>query len=140
MYKTYLELCQRLIEEAGISGTMASVQNQEREFKRVVEWVARATTEVEGRWFDWNFLHVFATVNLIIGVRDYPAPADHNAWDTATAVIPADVMSLDFIQWVRQKRDPTQEVAGDPYKFTVLPDQSLRFYDTPSTAAVVDIE
>ena len=140
MYTTYLNLCQRLVEEAGISGTISSVQNQTGEFKRVVKWIERATTEIEGKWFDWNFLHVFATVNIIVGVRDYPAPADQNSWDTATAVIPADVMKLDFVPWVRQKMDPTQAVDGDPYKFTVLPDQSLRFYDTPTTAETVSIE
>lgn len=140
MYKTYLNLCQRLIEEAGISGTLASVVNQTGEQKRVVEWIKRATTELEGKWFDWNFLHTFSTINLIVGVRDYPAPADHNSWDTATAVIPADSMPLVFEQWVRKKTDPTQAVAGDPYMFTVLPSQAVRFYDTPSTVAAVTIE
>ena len=140
MYKTYLNLCQRLIEEAGISGTIASVVNQTGEFKRVTEWVKRATTEIEGKWFDWNFLHTFATVNLIVGVSDYPAPSGHNVWDTQTAVIPADSMQLGFIQWVRKKRDPTQPISGDPYLFTVLPDQTLRFYDTPIRAASVSIE
>lgn len=140
MYKTYLELSQRLIEEAGISGTITSVVGATGEFKRVIEWIKRSTTELEGKWFDWNFLHEFATVNLIVGVSDYPAPANQNVWDTATAVIPADTMPLDFVQWVRQKRDPTQPIAGSPYKFTVLPDQSLRFYDTPLKAEVVTIE
>ena len=140
MYKTNLNLCQRLVEEAGISGTLTSVSNQTGEFKRVVGWIKRATTSLEGKWLDWNFLQTFATVNIIAGVSDYPAPADHNVWDTTTAVIPADVTQLDFIQWVRQKKDPTQPVAGDPYKFTVLPNQSLRFYDTPITVATVSIE
>lgn len=140
MYKTYLNLCQRLVEEAGISGTINSVVGATGEFKRITEWIKRSTTEIEGKWFDWNFLHEFATVNIIVGVSDYPAPADHNSWDTATATIPADSMQLFFIQWVRQKRDPTQPIDGDPYKFTVLPDQSLRFYDTPLRAAAVSIE
>lgn len=140
MYKTYLNLCQRLIEEAGISGQIASVVNQTGEFKRVTEWIKRATTEIEGKWFDWNFLHTFATVNIIVGVSDYPAPSGHNVWDTQTAVIPAESMPLDYIQWVRKKKDPTQPVSGDPFLFTVLPNQTLRFYDTPTKAAVISIE
>lgn len=140
MYKTYLNLCERLIEEAGISGTMTSVVGQTGEFKRVVEWVKRAAIEVEGRWIDWNFLHTFSTVNTIVGISDYPAPSDHNVWDTVSVTIPSESKPLLFIQWVNQKRDPTQPFDGDIYKFTVLPDQTLRFYDTPSIAAIVAIE
>lgn len=140
MYKTYLDLCQRLIEEAGISGTITSVSSQTGEFKRVTEWVKRATTEIEGMWFDWDFLHVFATINLIVGVSDYPAPAGHNVWDNQTAKIPSDAMALAYIQWVRKKRDPTEQVDGDPYLFTILPNQTLRFFDTPIRTADVSIE
>ena len=41
---------------------------------------------------------------------------------------------------MRKKRDPTQPFAGDPYLFTVLPAQALRFYDTPISELVVTIE
>ena len=120
MYKTYLDLCQQLVEDAGISGTFTSVAGQSGEFKRVVDWIARATTEVEGLWFNWDFLHVFHSFSTVIGVRDYPAPADHNFWDNETFQIPANQQSLQFIQWTHKKRDVTQPVAGDPYSFTIL--------------------
>ena len=140
MYKTYLNLCQRLIEEAGISGTIASVDNQTGEFKRVVEWVQRACFEIEGTWTNWNFLHTFSTIDAIVGVSDYPAPADHNVWDITTAIIKDQSQHVDFIQWIHQKLDPTELVSGDIYKFTVLPDQSVRVYDTPTTATTINIE
>lgn len=140
MYTTYLELCQRLVEEAGMSGTITSVQDQVGEFKRVVEWVKRAVIEIEGKWQDWNFLHSFHTISLIVGVSDYPAPADHNRWDTASAKVPSRSQLLCFEQWVRRKEDPTQLIDGDPYMFTVLPDQSIRFYDTPITALDTSFE
>lgn len=140
MYKTYLNLCQRLVEEAGISGTISSVNDQSGEFKRVVEWVQRACFEIEGKWVNWNFLHTFSTIEAIAGVSDYPAPADHNVWDTTTAIIKDQAQNVDFLQWVRQKLDPTELISGDIYKFTVLPDQAVRVYDTPTNATTISIE
>ena len=140
MPSTYLELCQQLVEDAGISGEIVSVDNQTGELKRVVDWVARATTAVEGMWFNWDFLHVFHTFTTTIGVQDYPAPADFNLWDVSTGSIPAQAQNLDYIQWTKKKRDPTAAVSGSPYMFTVLPDKALRLYDTPTTTQTIAIE
>ena len=140
MPTTHLDLCKQLVEDAGISGTFTSVVNQTGEFKRVVNWIIRATTEVEGIWFDWDFLHNFHTFATTIGVSDYPAPANHNLWDVATGKIPADEMNLDYWMWTRKKYDSTALAAGDPYAFTVLPDKSLRLYDTPTSIKTLSFE
>ncbi|RLA00301.1 MAG: hypothetical protein DRQ42_05810, partial [Gammaproteobacteria bacterium] len=115
MPDTLLELSQQLIEDAGISGTMVSAQNQVGEFKRVVNWIVRATTEIEGTWFDWDFLHAFLEFDTVIGNSDYPAPADFNLWDNATAKIPLESMPLVFEMWTRKKTDVTEQTSGDPY-------------------------
>ncbi len=129
-----------MIEEAGISGTIASVANQTGEYKRVVEWVKRACFEIEGTWTNWNFLHTFSTIDAIVGVSDYPAPADHNVWDVTTAIVEAQSQNLGYIQWIHKKHDPTSLEDGDIFEFTVLPDQSIRVYDTPETATTIKIE
>jgi hypothetical protein len=137
---TFLDLCQQVVEDAGISGTFTSVANQTGEFRRVVNWVARATTEVEGLWFNWDFLHVFYTFNTVASVRDYPAPNDLNLWDEVTAKLPAREQRLESNQWEVKKLDPTAEFDGDPFEFVVLPDKSLRLYNTPTSVLQVDIE
>lgn len=130
--KTFLELCQQLVEDAGISGSIVSTEGQSGEFKRVVGWIARATTEIEGLWSNWNFLHRFHTVPMIAGVRDYPPPPLLGMWDRSTFVNVAQESPIEYMDWNRKKLDPTAPVAGDPFMVTVLPAQTLRFYDTPT--------
>ena len=140
MPSTFLEIGQQLVEDAGISGTLTSMVGQSGEFLRVVNWVTRATTEIEGLWFDWDFLHVFHSFNTVVGVRDYPAPSDFNFWDNRTAKIIARNQPIPFIQWTRKKLDVTEEIDGDPYIFTILPDKSIPLYDTPDSVLQIDIE
>ena len=140
MPKTFLQLGQQLVEDAGISGTLTSMVSQSGEFLRVVNWIKRAVTEIEGKWLNWDFLHEFHTFNTVVGVRDYPAPSNFNLWDTSTAKILAEAMPLPYMQWTRRKLDITEAVAGAPYEFTVLPDKSIRLYDTPTAIVTIDIE
>ena len=44
---TYLQLCQQLMLDAGISGTMSTVVSQSGELGRVTNWINTATKEVE---------------------------------------------------------------------------------------------
>ncbi len=137
---TFLELCQQTIDDAGISGTITNTVDQEGEFGRVVKWVERATTEIEGLWFDWDFLHVFLSLNTIAEVSDYPPPSDLNLWDIKTFAIPADEQRIEFIDWTRQKLDTTLPQDGDPYKVTILPSKALRFYDTPTNVKEITVQ
>lgn len=137
---TFLEICQQLASDAGISGEITSTVGQTGEFARVVNWVARATTEIEGLWFDWNFLHEFNTVTTIIGVSDYPAPPNLNLWDNEVFSIADFEQALRYIDWNEKKLDPTALVSGDPYMVTVLPSKALRFYDTPSSALSISTQ
>ena len=138
---TFFDLCEQLVEDAGISGAFTSVVNQTGEHRRVVNWVIRATTSVEGKWFDWDFLHTFLSFNTVIGISDYPAPADHNLWDNArTCKIPSQQTVLDYTMWTRKKIDPTLPMAGDPWEYTVLPDKALRLYNTPTDIQEITIE
>lgn len=137
---TYLDLCQQLVEDAGISGNFTSVVGQTGEFKRVVNWVARATTEVEGLWFNWDFLHIFHTFSTVASVSDYPPPGDHNLWDESTAKITAREQRLDPVPWAQKKGDPTLPFSGDPFEFTVLPSKAIRLYNTPTSILAIAIE
>jgi hypothetical protein len=130
--KTNIQLCQQLMDDAGISGTLVSTVNQTGELGRVVNWIARAVTEIEGLWFNWNFLHNFHTTSLIIGVSDYPAPEGLNFWDKKTFSISDYEQRLDYVDWTQAKQIVTDPEDGDPHTVTVLPAKTLRFYDTPT--------
>lgn len=143
MFTTFLDLCTGLMQEAGIAGDLVSVQNQTGEKKRVVGWIQRACSVVEGKYVDWNFLHEFYQFNTVAGVSDYPPPENHNFWDDKTF---NDITSanskirLDFILYTRQKEDVTTSLSGTIYKFSVLPSQAIRLYDTPDSVRTVSAE
>ena len=138
--KTFLDLCNQVKDDAGISGSITNTVGQEGELGRVVGWVARAVNEIEGTWFDWNFLHTFHDLELIIGVRDYPPPPDLNLWDKKTFVIKEQEQPLDFEEWAQRKLDPTAAQDGDPYMLTILPSKALRFYDMPTRVLTISTQ
>jgi hypothetical protein len=140
MYQTLLELCNGVIREAGISGEITSVLSQQGEKKRVVEWVKRACTLVEGKWFNWNYLHEFHTFDTVASVRDYPAPVGHGFWDTSTIRIPANGTNLAYLRYDKKKLDPAAATLGEPYAITVLPNQTLRLFSTPDAVYGMSIE
>ena len=126
--------------EAGISGEMTSVVNQKGELRRVVNYVKRACTLVEGKWVDWNYLHEFHTFNTVAGVRDYPPQVNHGFWDTATVKIVADQVAVSFERYTSKKKDPSTAILGQPYLVTVLPNQTLRFFNTPDATYELSVE
>lgn len=53
---TYLELCQRMALECGVSGTLSTVAGQQGSLARCVNWVSQAWTEIQDEHDDWLFL------------------------------------------------------------------------------------
>lgn len=64
---TFLQLAQRLRQEARIAGTgPTSVLDQTGEMQRLCDWIANAWFDIQGKHQDWRFLRSsvsFATVN-----------------------------------------------------------------------------
>lgn len=55
---TYLQLCQAVRAQAGISGEgPTSVENQLGVYADIVRWVAEAYAEIQTMYENWNFLH-----------------------------------------------------------------------------------
>lgn len=68
----FLELCQRVRQESGISGTgPESVLNQKAILQKVVEWVRQADLDIQRLHGDWFFLWRMGTANLTAGVASY---------------------------------------------------------------------
>ncbi len=71
--KTYLEICQDVIRECGISGTLTTVASQTGEFNRVVNWVKQAWIEIQNRHHNWLWMRASATVDTTAGDGSYAA-------------------------------------------------------------------
>lgn len=134
---TYIELCQQLIDDAGVSGDIVDVENQTGELRRITNWIRQATKEIESMYFNWNFLHTFHSFSTVISQQDYPIPADLNLWDKSTFKITVEEQPLDFIDWVRIKKDATITEEGDPWRVTILPSKSVRLYDIPDSVLAI---
>ena len=62
---TFLQICQRVFIEGGISGQISSTQNQSGEAGRVVAWVAGAYKEIlNDQSINWKFLRKTVNVQL----------------------------------------------------------------------------
>lgn len=138
----YLELCQQLVEDAGIAGQILATDNQTGEFARVVNWVKRAVTEIEGLWFDWDFLYLDGPsnpVSTVIGQSDYPPTALVNMWDKDAFVWTTENVTLEYWLWERVKGQPELITDGEPYAFSILPNKSIRIYGVPTAVESIQM-
>lgn len=143
---TFLELCQDLAEEAGISDgtTPTAVTGQTGELKRVVGWIARAYREVQRKRPRWNFLRNDFSFPTVVGTSNYAssvASTEHQRWKldtfrcylTATGVV--DEQDLVYIPWdeyrVTYLYGANRNVSGRPMRFTVKPDESIELWPKP---------
>lgn len=83
----FLQLCQRVFSEGGISGQIVSVENQTGEALRVVNWVAQANIDIiNDQGMTWNFVRKDVAVKLTAGKGTYSFSelnlADGVQWDT----------------------------------------------------------
>ena len=84
----FLQICQDVYREGGISGQISSTQNQTGEAARVVGWVQKAYLEILNDQPDaWNFVRKSVTKQLTPGVGTYSfadlALTDAVQWDTS---------------------------------------------------------
>lgn len=149
----YLELCQDMAREAGISGAIVSVTNQTGEALRVVNWINKAYRYIQNKHSDWKFLRTDVTFDTNTSSAIYTAAAagvtglgewnfvgdDWRAYNKALGV--ADEMELsympydDFRQAYGQGQNRTS--VGRPQIITEMPDQSLKFWPIPDATYTI---
>lgn len=149
---TYLNLCKRLRQEAGISGTGPdTVIGQTGELKRVVDWIATAYDDIQKAHATWRFLRTDFEFTMTIAKNTY-SPSDLSITDFATWIIEhrddtgairiynnaADESRMQYLPWDEfreayvfgNNRTQTQR----PSVVTVKPDNSLMFWAIPDVA------
>jgi len=89
---TFLQLCQRARQEAGITGAgPTSVLNQTGQLGKLVGWVDQAWPAIQLMRPDWLFMNSEFTFDTDIVTRDYLAAdkaiTDMKLWDTGSFMI-----------------------------------------------------
>lgn len=141
---TYLELVQRLQQEAGVPGTaIAAVTGQTGELKRLCDWVRYAWDEIQAEKRDWFFLWNEFSVSLASGTDTYDLSAvspfslvsgrwtfDSESFYTEDPALGTTSRRkctvLEYSYFLNLLGGRTQQ-AGFPTCFTVLPNNKVRF-------------
>lgn len=89
----FLQLCQRVFSEGGITGQITSTQNQTGEALRIVNWVADAYQSiVNDQGLTWKFMRASAKVQLTAGQGEYTfadLSLSGDQWDTRSMRVAA---------------------------------------------------
>lgn len=140
--KTYLEICQDIARECGVSGTAAgdvpkAVTGQVGELQRIVKWVQSCWRDIQGhRHWSWMWEEAPLVLPLDASVIDAVSAGNVSAErylvDTAQRTGPLTSMgwNLEYVAWDDWKNwfNPQDIAAGNaPTVFTIRPDNSLAF-------------
>ena len=136
---TYLELCNKLVQDAGITGgDLSSVTSQSGIRKKVVTWIRDADLQIQKLHRDWNFLYTEYTVATIASTKDYVKPSGMGMWDTAsfclnyTSSSPTDLGTMDYREW-RDNYGKGTQTETTPSDVIIKPNKDLILYPTPDT-------
>jgi len=130
---TYLELCQTVRQEVGLSGTgPTTVTSQEGQLKVVVDLVIESDAQIQTLWHDWNFLWSQYTSSVTVGNRA-PAlqkPTDLGMWDRDSFFLDYttnDSTHLRNLPYHDYREDQRQGVATNatPTYVIIQPDQNI---------------
>jgi len=142
---TLLQLCNRLIAEAGISAQpMTTTVNQTGELGRVVNWIQQAWLDIQSAHTTWRWMRKTATITTVAGqAGGYDATdADVSVWtlDTARNYVTAqgDITEV-FMSFVEYDDFRNSYLYGAlryaqsrPMVFTIAPDNTLSFGPVPN--------
>lgn len=106
MSNTYLQLCNRLIIEAAISGgPMMTVVNQTGEFQRVTTWVQQGWQDLQNERTNWEFMRSSQLLGAGVSFQTVSGQAEYQLGTGAGTV---GVAADSFASWVpRSFRDQT---------------------------------
>ena len=146
----YLALCQRVREEAGITGSgPTTVLNQSGQLLKLVNWVSQAWVEIQLMRPNWLFMHESGGFFLDAGTKLYD-PADKGItdvklWDTGSLLYSELPLAsgnayshiLEYVPFARYSRLHMVERFNTPdddrpVHFTIKPDNQIELYPAPA--------
>lgn len=137
---TFLELCRRVRLDSGISGDIATVDNQQGILAKLVTWVREADYDILKSRTDWIFMQRSANAGLQVGKTEY-LPADLNMQPFAALSrvyvdqVPIARCEFEVLDdWhIKQGGAP----AGVPQRYAVTPLKRILFDHAPTAAVSV---
>jgi hypothetical protein len=148
----YLQLCQRLRQEARISGTgPTTTVSQTGEYLKVVDWIDTAYEDIQNLHETWKFLQKPFSFTTTVGKRDYtPTEAGYASlrrWkhsshgDIRCYLTAGDEQRLAYLPWdtfrdiylIGNSRTQT----GRPGVFSIEPDDTINFDYLPDQVYTV---
>jgi hypothetical protein len=143
---TFLELCQRVRQECGISGTgPLTVLNQSGEMKRIVDWVNQSWKDLQIKRTNWLWMRGAFTVNTVSGTGEYTKAdagiaARFLQWDRLsfsiykTASGLSDEVPLPYMDYIlfRSAYLTGTRLTGKPYCFTLSPSGQVLLAPIPN--------
>lgn len=150
---TFLQLCNLLIAEAGISAQpMTTVVGQTGELGRVVNWIKQAWIAIQASQTTWRFMRKSASIVTVAGQSGtYTATAaDVGTWtlDTARNYVTASGLLteivMNFVEWDDYRNSylygALRYAQSRPLVFSIAPDNTLSFGPVPNGDHTVTID
>jgi hypothetical protein len=152
----YLQLCQRLRQEAAISGAgmPATVASQTGEMRKIVDWIETAYEDIQNLHTQWDFLRSELSFSTVVGQNNYTkdgigAP-EHGEWvieSFRSYLTAAGVGGEQFMRWTNwgDFRDLYQlgsyrTNTGFPVVLAQKPDTSLIVWPIPDALYTINGE
>lgn len=140
---TYLQLVQRLARDVGIPPSgLVDVTTAAGEYQRLAQWVARANTEVQMKWMDWEFLWLPTTITTVASTSVYSGPTNLNMWQEDAFVFDERLIPTMSYQQYRNER-PDLGFASEeeePEIIVIRPNKQILIIPTPSVAYTISAE
>lgn len=152
---TFLELANRLLSEADISGSgLITTVNQKGEYKQAVDYINTAYQDIQNLHSNWNFLRKDIAFNTIENVNNYfdtsIGLSDYGSWSLDTMRVyltsssAANEVHMTPVEW-DDFRDmflfgASRSQVGMPIYICEKPDNSLILYPTPNDIYTVNGE
>lgn len=156
---TFLELAQKLVQEADMNGNgPTTVVGQTGDYGKAVRWINQSYMDIQLLHDDWNFMWAEFTKTLTAGVNTYTAremthdtPASRfdvarfNLESFRYYPVSAGVNGENFSTYwpYHSFRDqylfgPSRNASGVPSDFTVAPNKNVIFWQSPSVPYVIN--
>ena len=150
---TFLELCQSLRQECGVSGTgPTAVTSQTGMNKKLVDWINRAWKEVQSARPDWLWMRKSFSFSTIASTGNYTASGisltDVGNWYRYTFRVyltsggvagEVDLPWIPYDDW-RDGYGIGEQVEDFPICFTIKPDKSLQIAPIPNSIYTISGE
>ena len=136
----YLDMCRRVVTEAGIAGGgHSNVENQSGQLLKVTGWVKQAWMDIQLMRPNWLFMNKEFAFDTDAAVRDYMAADksinDMKLWDTGSFLIydksigesdQNELVFYPYAKWRSQYRNRMNDRPDDrPQLFTIMPDNKF---------------